>query len=352
MTYTALHEDQAAAGAVFADQAGHRQAVHYGDILREYHAALDSAVLLEASAAGRIWMGDQDRVALLQRLSTNDIAALTPGQGAQTVLTNHNGRIIDLLTVHVFPEELLIITSPQQRNAVFKLFRKNIFFTDKVKLAPAGETLGQFMLYGPESGRLLQGLVDAPVDDLPLHGIAAATLNGISVWIARIKPLGGAGFALYMPAESLPMIWATLVAAGVQPMGQAASDLLRVEAGYGVSEHELSLDYIPLEAGLWDAVSFTKGCYVGQEIIARMESRGRMAKQLRGLKLTGMVDVPRNLAVVGKEAGDLTSVVESPRFGPIGLAYVRTAYLETGTQVGIADSDITGEVVPLPFIQA
>lgn len=349
MTYIELRTQQAAAGAVFAGDDSGAQATHYGDTSREYHAALNGAALIDTSTAGRIWMHDRDRAALLQRLSTNDIEALTPGQGAQTVLTNHNGRIIDVLTVHVLPEQLLVVTSPQQRQVVFNLFRKNIFFNDKVKLEAAGETLGQFTLYGPESGALLQRLSAAPVTDLPLHGITAATLNDVDLWITRIKPLGGAGFALYLPVEGLPSVWAALVAAGATPIGQAAYDLLRVEAGYGAYGRELSLEYIPLETGLWDAVSFTKGCYVGQEIIARMESRGRMAKQLRGLTLSGSVDAPRKLQVDGKEAGDLTSAVASPRFGPIGLAYVRTAYLEPGTTVGIADSDVVGTVVPLPF---
>jgi aminomethyltransferase len=147
----------------------------------------------------------------------------------------------------------------------------------------------------------------------------------------------------------MPLVWAALLQAGARPMGQAAYEVLRVEAGYAAHGHELSLEYIPLETGLHDAVSFTKGCYVGQEIISRMDSRKRLAKQLRGLRLSGLAEAPARLAVAGKEAGDLTSVVQSPRFGPIGLAYVRTAHAEPGTRVEIADSDVSGEVVALPF---
>ena len=99
-----------------------------------------------------------------------------------------------------------------------------------------------------------------------------------------------------------------------------------------------------------DAISFNKGCYVGQEIIARMESRHRLAKQLMGLRLTGMVEPGGKLQRDGKEAGDLTSVVDSPRYGPIGLAYVRTAAAEPGTVVQVADG-VDAEVVELPFVQ-
>jgi aminomethyltransferase len=133
------------------------------------------------------------------------------------------------------------------------------------------------------------------------------------------------------------------------PLDEASFDILRVERGYGAFGRELSQEYIPLETGLLDAVSFTKGCYVGQEIIARMESRNRLAKQLRGLRLSRPAAAPGKLDVDGKEAGDLTSAVVSPRFGPIALAYVRSAHAAPGGVVGIAGSDARGEVVELPF---
>lgn len=348
MVIDALRFQQQATGAHFSSS-DPAVAEHYGDSANEYQAVLQSAALFETSATGRIWLRDRDRAALLHRMSTNNIQSLLPGQGTQTVLTNHNGRIIDLLTVHAFADELLVVTSPRQGSAVLSLLRKNIFFNDKVKIEDAGETLGQFALYGPRSSTLLQQVTGIMVDDLPLYAIRAAAIGDTSLWIARIKPLGGMGFALYIPVESLASIWTTLVQAGAQPLGQIAYDCLRVEAGYGAYGRELSLDYIPLETGLWDAVSFTKGCYVGQEIIARMESRNRIAKHLCGLKLSGTVDAPRKLAVAGKDAGDLTSVVESPRLGVIGLAYVRHAYAQPGTQVAIVDSAVTGEVVTLPF---
>ncbi len=322
---------------------------HYGDSFGEYQAVLQSTALFEISAAGRIWLRDRDRAALLHRLSTNNIEALVAGQGTQTVLTNHNGRIIDLLTVHVFANELLIVTSPRQGSTVLNLLRKNIFFNDRVIIEDASETLGQFALYGPHSTTLLQQLTGMMLDNLPLHAITTATIDDTSLWIARSKPLGGMGFALYIPVERLASIWTRLRQAGAQPLGQIAYECLRVEAGYGAYGRELSLDYIPLETGLWDAISFTKGCYVGQEIIARMESRNRITRHLCGLKLNGRVDAPRTLAVAGKDAGNLTSVVESPRLGPIGLAYVRHAYAAPGTQLDIVDSAVRGEVVTLPF---
>ncbi len=349
MTHPVLHAQHQAAGAHFADAAEYNPVVHYGNATGEYQSVLDHAALMDASDAGRIWLRDRDQAALLQRLSTNDVEKLSPGQGQQTVLTNHNGRIIDLLTVHALPEQLLIVTSPQQRGVVFNLLHKNIFFNDNVKLEQATATLGHLLLYGPESSTQVQILTGVTVAELPLYSIVATQINGIDLYIARVRPLGGTGFALYLPAEDLPSVWTALVAAGMRPLGRTAYNQLRVEAGYPAYGRELSLEYIPLETGLQEAISFTKGCYIGQEIIARMESRRRIAKYLRGLRLTGLIDAPRKLELAGKEVGDLTSVVESPRFGPIGLAYVRRAHAEPGTKIEVVESDITGEVVVLPF---
>jgi aminomethyltransferase len=305
----------------------------------------------------------------LQRLSTNDILRLRPGQGARTVLTTPIGRIIDVLSVHVLEDALLIVGSPGQGGLVWAHLKKNIFFNDKVTLEAAGRTHSQLALYGPAAAALLEQLSGATLSELLLQHTVTIDLAGVPVLVARREPIGGASWTLYFQAEQLEPVRDALMASGARPLDADTFDILRVEQGYAAFGRELSQEYIPLETGLLDAVSFTKGCYVGQEIIARMESRGRLAKVLRGLKLKtndegrmtndGKGDLlvfgrssfvaPMKLEVEGKEAGDLTSVVVSPRFGPIGLAYVRSAHAAPGTSVGIAGAHVRGEVVALPF---
>jgi tRNA-modifying protein YgfZ len=315
----------------------------------DYRAALAGAALYDESAAGRIAMYGADRAVLLHRLSTNDIAELRPGQGNRTVLTSPIGRIIDLLTVHALVDRLLLVASPSQGPLVYGHLRKNIFFNDKVTLEAAGRTHGQFALYGPDAGALLVRLSGAALDDLLLHHTVEMTIAGAALLVARREPIGGQGFTLYIPAEQVGQVREALLAAGATPLREGTFDMLRIEHGYSAFGRELSLDYIPLETGLLDAISFTKGCYVGQEIIARMESRNRLAKQLRGLRLSQPVVAPGKLLVGGKDAGDLTSAVVSPRFGPIALAYVRSAHAEPGSVVGVAETDAQGEVIALPF---
>jgi aminomethyltransferase len=325
-----------------------------------YRAALDGVALADESTLGRIYMRGKDRAALLQRISTNDVARLRPGQGARTVLTTPIGRIIDVLTVHALEDALLLITSPGQGGPVWAHLKKNIFFNDQVALEPAGRSHSQFAVYGPGAAAMLEQLSGVGLSGLRPHATAALELAGVQVLAAQREPIGGSSFTLYPPADLLGAVRDALIAAGAAALDEGTLDVLRVERGYGAFGRELSQEYIQLETGLLDAVSFTKGCYVGQEIIARMESRGRLAKVLRGLKLTAddtnravgdqwSAIAPVKLDVDGKEAGDLTSVVVSPRFGPIGLAYVRSAHATAGTSVGIAGSDVRGEVVELPF---
>jgi aminomethyltransferase len=332
-----------------------------------YRAALAGAALHDEGPAARIFMRGRDRAALLHRLSTNDIERLRPGQGARTVLTTPIGRIIDLLTVHALDDALLIVGGPGLGGPVWAHLKKNIFFQDQVTLEAAGRTHGQLALYGPAAAGLLAGLAGTDLPELPIHHTATVELAGEPVLIAARPPIGGPSFTLYPPAERLEAVRAALLAAGAAALDDATLDILRVEQGYAATGRELGQEYIPLETGLLDAVSFTKGCYVGQEIIARMESRGRLAKILRGLRLSAdegqttkdeelssfvlrpsSLVFPTKLEVEGKEAGDLTSAVVSPRFGPIALAYVRSAHAEPGTLVGIGGGQ-SAEVVELPF---
>ena len=315
-----------------------------------YAVAYAGAVIYDGRACGRIWMRGQDAAALLHRLSTNQIEKLTPGQGARTVLATPIGRIIDLLTVHRAEDGLLLVTSPGNGPMIFRHLRKNIFFNDKVTLEDASERLGQLMVYGPQATVVLAGL-GLPAESLTPYGMLSTQWRTWPIYLANCTPLGGGGIAVYASPEALAELSAALADAGIATLDHNTFDVLRVEAGHGAFGREISLEYIPLEANLGDAISFTKGCYVGHEIIVRMQSRGRLAKQLRGLHLSnGLADdlaLPMPLIVEDKDAGELTSIVDSPRHGMIGLAYVRSAYAAPGGVVEVGG--VSAEIVALPF---
>ena len=314
-----------------------------------YAAAASGAVYLDRSTTGCIEVTGRDRLALVNRLSTNALLPLQPGQGQITVLTTNIGRIIDLVTVLAIDENTIwVITSANRGGEIAQYLRGNKFFNDEFTVREQTEMVSQMRLYGPRSTALLATLTGLALDDLATWHHVTGQIDGCPVRLVRIRPIRAGGWAIFSDVAAADAVIEAVDKAGAVLLDRATFNLLRVEAGYP-NVAELNREYIPLEANLWDAVSFSKGCYVGQEIIARMESRGKLAKKLMGLKLSGEVQVPAELLSAGKNAGDLTSVVYSPALDQhIGLGYVRTAH-EPGTILQVGDH--TATVVEVPFIQ-
>lgn len=279
-----------------------------------------AAMRYDEHAYGRIMMTGRDAAALLQRLTSNDVLALQDGHGLQTVLTTPIGRIIDVLHVARIGDVLWVMTSRDQGPLVYSHLKKNIFFNDHVTLTPAARSHQQWALYGAAATTHIMEYF--AMSTVPprwyVHVHPAGIAHG---WCSPITPLHDGGWRVVLPSDSVsPFVHTCL------PMSDADLDCWQIEAGVPAFGHELSTEYIPLEAGLEDAISFNKGCYVGQEIIARMESRGRRAKQLRRIRLSALIPTPAPLVTAdGRDAGMVTRVVDSPRHGVIGLAYIKTA---------------------------
>jgi len=270
---------------------------------------------------GRIIMTGRDSAALLQRLTTNDVLALQPNQGLQTVLTTPIGRIIDLLHVVKMGDALWVLTSPGQGPAVYSHLKKNIFFNDHITLTPAARSHRQVALYGVGATAFIAQLSGYDVSMVAQWHATGFDVAGADVLATAIAPLAGGGWRLLIPVAGV----AACGLAGLPTLSDSMLNQWQVEAALPAYGHELSTDFIPLEAGLEQAISFKKGCYVGQEIIARMESRGRRAKQLSRVRLTALVATPAALTTdAGRDAGVVTRVVDSPRYGIIGLAYLKT----------------------------
>ena len=314
-----------------------------------YDATYSDVVRHSNASIGRVWLHGADRAALLQRLTTNDIVRLQPGDGTRTVLINSIARILDVLTVYALPDALLLTTGVGQGATLARFLQSKIFFGDKVRVEDRSDALAHVALYGPHAAALVEQATGVAVGDWPLHHVADVQIDGVPGHLVRMLPLGGDGVGIIVAREHLPTIETAL--AGAVLLDDATLDVLRIEAGYGAPRREWSNEYIPLEANLGDAISFTKGCYTGQEIIARMDSRNRLAKRLMGLRFEH--EAAPGTALLsgdGKDAGVVTSTAHSPRFGLIGLGYVRTAFATGGTTLPNADGGSV-EVVELPFVQ-
>ncbi len=320
-------------------------------IEREYTTAHTGNVMIDAAAWGRLQFTGKNRVDFLHRLSTNDLLPLAIGQGAGTVFTTPLARIIDRTVVYVRAEDVLMLTSRGNQARMLQWLRKYIFFNDDVQIKDVTDTLGMISLYGAKATQLIGQVTGDDLSELPLHHWRAAQLVRVEVMIARADPIAGGGFHVICDHVAQPQVWQALLAAGVVPLSEETYQVLRIEAGQPEFGHELGDEYIPLEANLWNDVSFKKGCYTGQEIIARMESRQKLAKRLVGLRFDETVTLPASLWIDDHETGTVTSVAHSPALGWIGLGYLRSS---GGVEAQVvqsrsADQTVAATVSVLPF---
>jgi folate-binding protein YgfZ len=319
--------------------AGQSVPTHYGDPAAEYAAARAGAVIIPRPHVGRLRATDRDRLDLLHRLSTNDLTGMAVGEARPTVLTNAHARMVDLLWVLNRDTDALYITGVGRAAAVRRWLAGYVFYNDRVKFEDLTQTWGHFELFGPRASVLAETLQPGAAA-LPENHFMDS--DGLLVWRTQL------GFALLAPAAQRPAVWERVVTAGATPAGESTFQLLRLTAGIPEADHEITDGYIPLEANLWPAVSFNKGCYLGQEIIARMESRGKLARRLCGLRLAAPVSVGAQVRVNGTASGTITSAGVVPEIGPLALAYLKTAVAEPGQAVWVADTP--GQVADLPFI--
>jgi len=228
---------------------------------------------MDRSTFGRIELSGADRLEFLHRMSTNDIRALEPGAGLQTVLTTPEAKIIELLSVFARPESLLCVTSPQNGAKVLSWFKRNIFFRDKVKPRDISAHTVQLTLFGPGAAELLRKQSGEDMSSAANFHSRTISLEGRSVLAARLPGAAGGGFDLIADAADGDALWDALLAAGkefgVLPLGTKAYDALRIEAGQPLFGSELSEDVNPLEAGLGFAVALEKGGFIGAEALRK-----------------------------------------------------------------------------------
>ncbi len=319
-----------------------------------YHAARTTAAFADLSDSGWLRLTGRDRLDLLHRLSTNDLRKLEAGQGAPTVLTSATGRVMALLMVYAGAQEALLRTQPGQAAGVVRYLNSMIFWQDEVTVADLSAETAQFGVYGPLAAERLAGLTSA-LPDVPAYGWGNTTLAGIAVTLHRGGPLEVPAWTVVAPRASADEIRAALaaVAAGLDA---ATVEVLRVEAGLPAWGRELSDQVTPLETGLLPAISFNKGCYTGQEVIARQVNYDKITRSLVGLLLDADAAgcVRSGAAVAGPGRGGFVgSVVTSPALNrPIALAVVPRELAGPGTQVKVLQDgqEFVATVTGLPFV--
>lgn len=315
-----------------------------------YATAREQAAFLPRMATGFLTVAGPDRLDFLQRQSSNDLNQLAPGRPVQTVLLNAKARILDVLTLLREEELLLAITLPGRVSETLRFLRSRIFFMDDVQLEDAGDEHVVIDLEGPAAPEVLAdlGLGNPPAE----NRVQEHELGGATVRIIGTRGLAGPGFRLVAPAQARGELASLLRGAGAEPLSPEGYHILRVEAGRPEAGHELTDAHTPLEVGLRHLVSENKGCYTGQEVIARQLTYDKVTHQLAGLQLISEASAGDRVWARGRAAGEITSVAHSPQFGRIALGVLRRPHHEPGGQVkvgGDKESADAARVVALPF---
>jgi folate-binding protein YgfZ len=320
-----------------------------------YAAARHRAAFVDRSGRGRIVVSGSERASYLHGLLTNDIVSLKPGSGCYAAYLTAQGRMITDLYVYELGDVILLTTIGSVKNTLMAKLDQFIFSED-VQLGDATETFAQIAVVGPRSAAVVASLVSGIPEDalrgLSEHANARGTWADGSAIVVRIGDTGEPGFDLYVERAQSDALKGALRSAGVPQLEDAEAEALRVEAGVPLFGRDMDEETIPLEAGIESrAISFTKGCYVGQEVIIRVLHRGhgRVARKLVGLLVDGD-GIPQRDALVrsgDREIGTLTSAVMSPALKrPIALGYLHRDFVEPGTKVTVGDVGATVTVVP------
>ena len=323
-----------------------------------YDAARRGAGLIDRSDRGRIVVSGQDRAAYLQGLLSNDIVALEPGGGCYATYLTPQGRMIADLLVYELGDLILLTMSGDVRATVLGKLDQFIFSED-VKLGDVTDAFGQCAVIGPGAAKVVAAAVTNAAAEvlsaLGEHGNVRAFFDGQPAIVARVTDTGEAGFDVFVERAQLQTLKAELQHAGAVPIDAVTAETVRIESGIPIFHRDMDEDTIPLEAGIEGrAISLTKGCYVGQEVIIRVLHRGhgRVARKLVGLAMDGH-STPKAGALVragDREIGRVTSATMSLALGrPIALAYVHRDFVRPGTAVTVADG-LPAVVRALPFV--
>lgn len=317
--------------------------------LSGYEAARNKAAYYRHPNAGYLRFTGPDRFDFLQRQTTNDVKYLSTGGALVSVLTSPNARILDVWLMLAEEETIALITLPGRAETTAQYLQSRIFFMDNVSVTDSSAEYAHFSVKGPGASQQLSALGVSPI---PSSGeIVTGQIAGVGGRIIGQQGLLEGGFRLLVDAADGNALAESLNAANIPLLTPDVYEVLRVEAGLPGPLTELTEDYTPLEMNLAYAISDTKGCYTGQEVIARQVTYDKVTQQLMGLRLDGQVTVGHSLQVDGKRVGTVTSVVLSPRFGSIGLGVVKRPHHNEGTDVlALTESgEVRAQVVSLPF---
>jgi glycine cleavage system T protein len=360
MRHSPLYAVYQQLGAVFTEVAGWEVPLHFGAPEAEYYAVRQGAGLCDLSYRGLVRVTGSERQRFLHAMVSNDTAHLRPGEGQYATFLTHKGRMIADFVVYAETDAYLLDMEFQAVRSFIEAI-EHFVISEDVTFHDESAAWGLLSLQGPQVRRWLGLALEQPFPDLAPYAYTPCTLAEQEVRLIRRSHTGEPGYQLLAPLDTLPALWPVLwrhrEACGGQAVGLEAMEMLRIEAGIPLYGRDLTDETMPVEANLDQAISYTKGCYIGQEVIARLEARGHVNRKLVGLLLSGATLPLSGAPIVAadRDVGWVTSATYSPaRQQNIALGYVRREFLAPGTALAIASPEATigAIVVELPFCKA
>jgi glycine cleavage system T protein len=357
MQHSALFSVQQALGATFTQVADWEVPQRFGDLQAEYQALRHGVGVSDVSHRGLLYVTGKDCKRFLNAMLSNDTASLQPGQGCYATFLSAKGQMVADVVVYVdtagYRLELEPEALPSFRHAIeWYVISEDVTFQDESGF------WGLLAIHGPQAADLLALTLEQEVPDLPPYASCTCQLAGHNIILLRRSYTGGPGYLLLARPQALPALWQALWehrdTCALQPVGLEALDTVRIEAGIPVYGRDMTDTTLPVEANLLSAISYTKGCYIGQEVIARIDARGHVNRQLVGLRLAGDALPEHGAKIVSpqREVGWVTSATRSPALQQnIALGYVRLEVVTPGTQLAVQTNGttLTATVTALPF---
>src|SRR5688572_22281957 len=346
----------------------------FGEPEAEYAAVRKSCGMIDMPQRGVLELTGKDRLPFLHNLLTNRTwdkdkkSGLVRGEGVYAFFLNLKGRIIADVNVLELGDRTLLEMDGRMAAPVRAAFDKYLF-AEQVKIADRSGELHEIALHGPRALETLSAAGDAPIPELPQMGVTEALVAGVNIVIWRDDPTATPGYHLIIASADAPAVWnhllerfgqpTTLGKRQLRPIGWAAFNATRIEGGRPMFGIDFDESILPAETGqLARAVSFTKGCYLGQEIVARMHARGQVAKHIVGLRLDDdalPIAGAKLFDNAGNEIGGVTSSTVSPILSNVAicLGYVKKSFTPVGTKVKVpAEGSMRdATVVELPFLK-
>jgi len=343
------------AGAVMSD----------GDVAGEYaalraivaHTPIGGAIVVDRSARSRGTFAGAKAREVLTGLVTNDVLSLAPGEGCYAAALTPKGKLLADLRLFVRDEDVLVDVPPRAAAGWWAMIRK--YVNPRLsRYADISEVTADLSVYGNRAHAVVSSVLGVPWESLaemPPYTHRRVDALGVQLLVARVPDAGLEGFALIVPVEARDALRAALVAHGARPAGEEAFRIARIEAGRPEWGIEIDDSTLAQEANMDElgAISYTKGCYTGQETVARVHFRGHVNRHLRGLRFDEAHPIPVRaelLDAAGKGVGEVRSVALSPRLGGIALAMVRREVAEDAeVEVRWAEGHARARVIALPF---